>query len=476
MRFQPPLLVVALVVFGFLPTAIGQQPSSVILRPRTATSANPTVPQVHVSVDKQRVPRGTLVTFTLSPASVATDPRYLVTLYFGDGQHLVMRKPVETHPYQFIGTFTYSVAVTQRQSQNNNSNDKVPSVIFSALPANARAGDLVTFTAKPSGPYPNLEYRFVYGDGSVSPWQTGAQSDHVYQRTGNFFAYVDIGNGKQRLGGSARKQIAISSAQPLTVSLRATQPARAGIPVTFNARTFPANANAKYQFIFGDGQQTLQQVSAQARHVYKSGGSYNAYVQVSQSDNAQNSTAKSSPTLVSVQPTISGPTPNPSPSSTPNSSPQSTPGPSDSPTAGPSPSSTDSPSPNTSPSVVASPTSGTGTLTGIASPSSSSSSFDNGSQNNGGVTSIRWWYWLLAGVLLLLLFKATGYLFAAKPTFAAFSDPGVAAITNQKEGLPLDFQLVLNPNVSAGDYSVTSEASQLITNTDNLENRQVLEI
>jgi len=92
------------------------------------------------------------------------------------------------------------------------------------------------------------------------------------------------------------------------------------------------------------------------------------------------------------------------------------------------------------------------------------------------VTSSKWWYWLLAGVLLLLLFKATGYLFAAKPTFTAFSDPGVAGISNQKGLLPLDFQLVLNPNVSAGDYSVTSEASQLITNTDKLESRQMLEI
>jgi uncharacterized protein involved in exopolysaccharide biosynthesis len=91
------------------------------------------------------------------------------------------------------------------------------------------------------------------------------------------------------------------------------------------------------------------------------------------------------------------------------------------------------------------------------------------------VTSIKWWYWLFAGVLLLLLFKATGYLFAAKPTFTAFSDPGVAAVGNQKGLLPLDFQLLLNPNVSAGDYAVTSE-TPLVTNTERLENRQVLEL
>jgi hypothetical protein len=101
---------------------------------------------------------------------------------------------------------------------------------------------------------------------------------------------------------------------------------------------------------------------------------------------------------------------------------------------------------------------------------------DNNNQNNGGVTSVKWWYWLFAGVLLLLLFKATGYLFATKPTFAAFSDPGVAGISNQKGLLPLDFQLVLNPNVAAGDYSVTSDVPQLVTNADRLETRQMLEI
>jgi hypothetical protein len=412
------------------------------------------------------VPLGTLVNFILSPANVANDRRFVVTLHFGDGRQQVMRKPEVTHLYQSIGTFTYSVAVTQSQ---NNSNDKVPSVTFTASPSNAREGDLVKFIAQPSGPYPNLEYRFVYGDGSVSAWQTGAQSDHVYQRAGKFFAYVDIGDGKQRLGGSARKQIAIGSSRPLTVSMTATQPARAGRPVAFNARAFPKSVNAKYQFTFGDGQQSLWQVNPQAQHVYKTGGSYSAFVQVNQSDNSGSSTAKSNPTLVSVQPT-SGPTPNPSP--------QPTPGPSDSPTPTPepSPSPTDSPSPNSSPSVVDSPTPGTGTVTGTASPSSSSPSFDNGNQNNGGVTSIRWWYWLLAGLLLLLLFKATGYLFVAKPTFAAFSDPGVAGISNKKGLLPLDFQLVLNPNVSAGDYSVTSETPHLVTNSERLENRQMLEI
>jgi len=112
----------------------------------------------------------------------------------------------------------------------------------------------------------------------------------------------------------------------------------------------------------------------------------------------------------------------------------------------------------------------------MSTTSPANGSADNGQQTSGGLTSIKSWYWLLAALLLLLLFKATGYLFAAKPTFAAFSDPGVAAISSQKGLLPLDFQMVLNPNVSAGDYSVTSETSDLVTNTDKLASRQMLEI
>ncbi len=68
-RFLLPLL--CLVV---LCEAVGsqQQPPTVNLRPGSVASP-PGTPQVRVRADKQRVPLGTKVTFTLSPASVLTD-------------------------------------------------------------------------------------------------------------------------------------------------------------------------------------------------------------------------------------------------------------------------------------------------------------------------------------------------------------------------------------------------------------------
>lgn len=469
MHFQPRFLVIVLItLFLRLPVG-GQQPTPTVnLRPR-ATVSDPNLPSVRVSVDQQRVPLGTQVNFSLSPPNIAGDRRYVVTLYFGDGQQQVMRQAATTHLYQAVGNYTYSVAVKATATDP-------PRVDLSASPLPAHPGDVVNFIARPSGPYPNLQYRFDYGDGTQPKWQTGATAQHVYARPGNYSAYVDIGNGTQRIGGSVRKQIPVTSI-PFSVSLTATPlPAQAQRPVIFNARVTPNIANATYQFTFGDGGSSGFQTSPQIQHTYKTSGSYQAFVQVSQSGGASNSAAKSNPIVLNIQPAITNPGApgTPTQRATPMPPPSGTPTPSGTPAPTPSGSPVESASPGSSPTSSGSPAPGTGGP--ISSTSPSSTSAETGNQNNGSVRSSNWWYWLLAAVLLLLLFKATGYLFVAKPTFTAFSDPGVAGISNQKGLLPLDFQLVLNPNVSAGDYSVTSEASQLVTNTEKLESRQMLEI
>jgi len=473
MHFQPRFLVVVLITFFLRLPVGGQQPTPTVnLRPR-ATVTDPNLPSVRVSADQQRVPLGTQVNFSLSPPNIAGDRRYVVTLYFGDGQQQVMRQAATTHLYQAVGNYTYSVAVKAAATDP-------PRVDLSASPLPAHPGDVVNFIARPSGPYPNLQYRFDYGDGTQPKWQTSTTADHVYARPGNYSAYVDIGTGNQRIGGSVRKQIPVTSI-PFSVSLTATPlAAQAQRPVIFNARVQPNIANATYQFTFGDGGSSGFQTSPQIQHTYKNSGSYQALVQVSQSGGAANSAAKSNPIVLNIQPATTNPRtpvrPTPRATATPPPSGTPAPTPSASPARTQSGSPVESASPGSSPTLSGSGSPAPGTGGPISSTSPSSTSGATGNQNNRGVTSSKWWYWLLAAVLLLLLFKATGYLFAAKPTFTAVSDPGVAGISNQKGLLPLDFQLVLNPNVSAGDYSVTSEASQLITNTDRLESRQVLEI
>ena len=76
---------------------------------------------------------------------------------------------------------------------------------------------------------------------------------------------------------------------------------------------------------------------------------------------------------------------------------------------------------------------------------------------------------------MLLIYKASGLLFAAQPTFAAFSDPGVSDLADEKAGLPIDFQFVLDPNVSAADYKIDTQGTSLLQNPVGPPQREILE-
>lgn len=473
-RFLLPLL--CLVV---LCEAVGsqQQPPTVNLRPRSVVSP-PGTPQVRVRADKQRVPRGTKVTFTLSPASVLTDNA--VTLYFGDGQKELMTGPQATHPYDDVGTYTYSVDVKPRQRCQ-------PRVTLSASPSSIPEGEAVTFSAQLSGNCPNIQYRFVFGDGSSSNWQRSVGAQHSYAPAGKYLAYVDISDGNSRIGGSPRKRIDVTRRDPVvdprnnvSVSLTAAPlSARTGKPVTFTAQASPARAGTRYLFNFGDRRQTSWQTDPQSIHTYRTRGVYRPYVQVSQFLNNQTVSATSAPAVLRVGPGP-GPTPDPDPRPTPTPGPDTSPSPTPatSPTASDSPTSTPgngSPSPgNGSPSPGPSPSGSNGaTVVGSETPSSSPSVTPT---SNDGASGNKWWYLLIAAVVLFLIYQASGLLFATQPTFAPFADQGVAAVAHKKGAVPIDFELVLDSNVSGGDYSVTTDQARLITNSPEPEDRQIIEI
>jgi hypothetical protein len=469
------LLLLCLVV---LCEAVGsqQQPPTVNLRPSSVTSP-PGTPQVRVRADKQRVPRGTKVTFTLSPASVVTD--YVVTLDFGDRQREVMTGPQATHVYEAVGTYTYSVDVKPRQRCQ-------PRVTLSASASSVREGEAVTFSAQLSGSCPNIQYRFVFGDGSSSNWQSSPGAQHSYTPAGKYLAYVDISDGNSRIGGSPRKRIDVTRRKPVvdprnnvSVSLTAEPlSARPGKPVTFTAKASPSRADARYLFNFGDGRQTSWQTDPQSTHTYRTLGTYRPYVQVSQLVNNQTVSATSPPAMLRVGrgpgPTDPDPrpTPTPGPGTSPSPTPVTSPSASDSPTPSPG---NGSPSPgngSSSPGPSSTGSNGT-TVVGSETPSSSPSVTPT---SVAGTSSDKWWYLLIAAVVLFLIYQAAGFLFATQPTFAPFADQGVAAVAHKEGAVPIDFELVLDRNVSGGDYSVTTDQTRLITNSPGSEDRQIIEI
>jgi hypothetical protein len=473
MRLQSLLAFSLLFVAVCFPLTLGQQPPMVSLRPGlSASDAN--VPVVNVIVDRHRVPLGTEVTFTLSPASVINSPLYAVTLNYGDGGRQVVKSTEIVHLYRAVGTYTYSVYVKANgrkpEPPDNDPTKQIPRVTLHATPVQIEEGNRVSFRAQLSQPYPNIQFRFVYGDGSSTGWQVSPQAQQSYQNAGSYFAYVDIGVNNQPIGGSQKKTIDVKKGGSLSVYITADpQPAQMGQPVLFTARLSSVRPNTRYRFAFGDGSQLSRwQTSSQATHTYNKPGSYHAYVEVAQSDSGRNLNATSSPMAVNVQRSLAptptpgpGPTPRPTPSPSPDVSPSPTPFGGTSPSPNPS-SSADTQNKSDGPTLVT-------TVTVTSTPGESSPSNRNG-------LSWNWWYVIIAALLLFLLYKATGYLFAARPSFAAFSDPGVAGVADRTGGVPLDFQLLLKPNVSTGEYTVHTESPRLVTNADRLEDRQVLEI
>ena len=210
-----------------------------------------------------------------------------------------MTGPQATHVYDAVGTYTYSVDVKPRQRCQ-------PRVTLSASASSVPEGEAVTFSAQLSGNCPNIQYRFVFGDGSSSNWQSSPDAQHSYAPAGKYLAYVDISDGNSRIGGSPRKRIDVTGRGPdvdprnkVSVSLTAEPlPARSGRPVTFTANASPARAGARYQFNFGDGNQTSWQTDPQSTHTYRTRGVYRPYVQVSQFVNNQTVSATSAPASV----------------------------------------------------------------------------------------------------------------------------------------------------------------------------------
>ena len=286
-----------------------QSPGTVNLQPRVP-SAQPGVPTVKVTVDRKRVPLGDEVTFTLTPASVVLDPRYTVTIYFGDGTSQRVRQTEIVYLYRATGTYTYSILVKPAAPPAQD----IPQVSLSANPTPVTVESPVTFTAQLSHSYPNIGYRFVFGDGNQSQWQEAPRTTHAYKPAGKYLAYVDIGaissGSVKPLGGSVRKPIEVISPplRPIAVTLSANpRSVEVKQPTTLVARVDSSEPNIRYRFNFGDGSgSTVWQVSPQTTHVYSTRGTFPARVDV-QVINSKSGpqTASSNPLSIEVKPTAS---------------------------------------------------------------------------------------------------------------------------------------------------------------------------
>ena len=457
-------------------TVIGQQPGTVNVRPRVVT-AQPGVPSVSVNVDRNRVPLGDEVTFTLAPASLVRNPRFIVTIYFGDGAQEEMHQTGIVHLYQASGNYTYSVLVKPSPPPRDPTSNRTPVPVVTLIvnPTTVQTGSPVNFTAQLSHNYPNIQYRFVFADGAQTDWQDAPQTSHSYATAKTYLAYVDIGEGSRgsarRIGGSQRQPIEVTAPPIVRVSLLAkTVSVRIGDTVRFNAQTNSRDPKIKYRFTFGDGALTSWQDSPRANHKYTVAKDYFASVEAGlPSGQSIKTVATSKPAKIGV---AAGPGPRPTPSPRPSPTPGASPSPSasSSPSASASPSPSASASPGASPSATAtsSPTpdgnTSPGGQTNSTSPEATPASAVSPTPTVSGPFGFPadWWKYLLLALLLIFLgYKAATFFLLPRPKFVPHLDPGVARVGSEKP-LSIDLQLGLDPNVTGGQYGLDTGGGSLI--------------
>jgi hypothetical protein len=476
MQIRARLLTISLLaVVSCCPTVIGQEPGTVNIRPRVVT-AQPGVPSVRVNVDRNRVPLGDEVTFTLAPASLVRNPRFIVTIYFGDGAQEEMHQTEIVHLYTASGNYTYSVLVKPSPPPQDPTSNRTPVPLVKLIvnPTTVQTRSPVNFTAQLSHNYPNIQYRFVYGDGSQTDWQDAPQTSHGYATAKTYLAYVDIGEGSRgsakRIGGSQRQPIQVTAPPIVRVSLLA-KPAsvRIGDTVRFNAQTNSRDPKIKYRFAFGDGAITGWQDSPRANHKYTVAGDYFASVEVGlPSGQGIKSAGTSKPAKIGV---AAGPGPRPSPSPRPSPKPTVSPSPTPLPSPSPSPSPTSSTSPESSPNpspsatATSSPTpDGNGGKTNSPTPGATPSPSVSPTPTISGPFGFPadWWKYLLLALLLIFLgYKTATFFLLPRPKFVPHLDPGVARVGAEKP-LSIDLQLALDPNVTGGQYGLDTGGGSLI--------------
>lgn len=210
-------------------------------------------------------------------------------LHFGDGQMIRLQEPTAVHVYERPGQFrAYVVMRVEMRAEVVEEVVSEPVMIsvgerqgdvrqaglqLRAEPPEVPAGQPVRFVARldppPQGP---VDYRFIFGDGTVREWSPDPTAVHVYERPGEFSASVAVGVNEDPFARSAVR-VAVMPAYGL--SLEASDPAPgAGETVRLFGRLVPPAEGARYQFEFGDGRRSDWLAEPALDHAYERPGPY----------------------------------------------------------------------------------------------------------------------------------------------------------------------------------------------------------
>ncbi len=348
---------------------------------------------------------------------------------------------------------------------------EVPRVSLSASPGSVSAGQPVRLFAQLSSNYPNIRFRFEFGDGTVSNWQSSGAITHTYRTPGRYLAFVDIGAatgaGVTRLGGSPRRPIQVTGAPlgpvELVISPANPQPGR---PVTLSVRGGSNDPNVRYRFVFGDGSPVGGwQSGSQAVYVYRNSGTYSPYVEVGRfTDGGIRREKSAGRAIVLTFPTVKNQTLDRKGNTRKETSIQSP----DTQAKALAKDQAKLPSPPPSKTSSAKPSPGRSlpALTPSPVPSASDDANDGAVASTAPTGDWRNYWWLVIPLALIALI-AGRKLLAPRPSIRTVADPGAANVS-EATGLAIDSQVVSRPNALDGEHSISSDEPNLVKRSENV--------
>ena len=416
---------------GIVLTSLVQRKEQVIKRPSKGSQipigivdVKPRTPNVQLNADRSSVQIGEVVRFRLLPASLAANSPFIFTFSFGDGTQTVKERAQAeaVHQYRAAGHYTVSVSVKApedgteifqpKPEVNEAVTIQVDNVSLSVNPTTVEVGQQVSFETRFLSDDPRVRYRFVFGDNSLpSDWGNKPQATYAYSSAGTYAAHAEIGRMNDGsidpISNSVTQQIEVSPPPRVDLIVNPTT-AELGTAVSFVARSGSSDSSVRYRFIFGDDSPPSDwKDKPEETHAYSSAGAYMAYAEIGRLNDGSVSTIARSPTAQIGA--VSPPLQ----------------------------------IPRDPPPVVP--------------------------RGNG-------WRYLIIIIGLSALF--VGYRawkehrahYALRPTIHSHPDPGTSRLDNGKDGLAINFQILLKPDVAGAKYRLNTGEASFIRSKERTKN------